>query len=262
VRTLGRAARRPADSGTFLPDIFPKFAEAGMRLREGTATILAGPPGSMKTALALYWVGRLNRPTLYFSADSEDFEVVERVAAMMSGDTVTQVRANPEKYAEGLDALNLRLTFEDSPSYKDVELEVAAYAEVHGHWPEVIVIDNVMNLVGENESEWAAHRDHMRVVHRLTRITKACVLVLAHVSDDRSDTTTPAPRSKLMGKIGALPKLIISLAFDGEHLRAAPVKSRWGRADPSGQSYEQLWVDPQRFQMFNSRDDFLNGRPA
>lgn len=262
MRTLGRAARRPADSGTFLPDVFPKFAEAGMRLREGTATILAGPPGAMKTALALYWVGRMNLPTLYMSCDSEDFEVVERVAAMMSGDTVQQVRANPEKYAEALDKLNLRFTFDDSPGYKDVELDVAAYAEVYGAWPKVIVIDNVMNLTGENESEWAAHRDHMRVVHRLTRITRASVLVLAHMSDDRSDTTTPAPRSKLMGKIGALPKLIISLAFDGQHLKAAPVKSRWGRADASGQSFETLWVDPARFQMFNSREDFLSGRPA
>jgi RecA-family ATPase len=262
MRTLGRAARRPADSGTFLPDIFPKFAEAGMRLREGTATILAGPPGAMKTALALYWVGRMNLPTLYMSADSEDFEVVERVAAMMSGDTVAQVRANPEKYADQLDSLNMRMTFEDSPTYKDVELEVAAYAEVHGAWPKVIVIDNVMNLVGENESEWAAHRDHMRVVHRLTRITRASVLVLAHMSDDRADTSIPAPRSKLMGKIGALPKLIISLAFDGERLKAAPVKSRWGRADASGQTYVELWVDPARFQLFNSQADFHAGRPA
>lgn len=262
MRTLGRAARRPADSGTFLPDIFPKFTEAGIRLREGTATILAGPPGSMKTALALYWVGRMNLPTFYWSADSEDFEVVERVAAMMTGDTVAQVRANPERYAEGLDALPIRFTFEDSPTYKDLELDVAAYAEVHGAWPKVLVIDNVMNLVGENDNEWGAHRDHMRVIHRLTRITRASVLVLAHMSDDRTDTTIPAPRSKLMGKIGALPKLIVSLAFDGERLKAAPVKSRWGRADPSGQTYVELWVDASRFQMFNSRADMMSGRPA
>lgn len=262
MRTLGRAARRPADNGTFLQTIFLPFEQAGIRLREGTANIIAGPPGSMKTALALYWVGRLNLPTLYLSADSEDFEVVERVAAMMSGDTVKEVQANPSKYAEALDSLNLRFTFEDSPTYKDVELDVAAYAEVHGDWPKVIVIDNLMNLTGENESEWAAHRDHMRVIHRLTRVTKATLLVLAHMSDDRNDTSTPAPRNKLMGKVGALPKTILSLGFDGQRLNVAAVKNRWGPADASGQDYVSLFVDPARFQMFNTLTDFQNGRPA
>lgn len=262
MRTLGRAARRPADNGTFLPTVFAPFEQAGIRLREGTANILAGPPGSMKTALALYWVGRINLPTLYFSADSEDFEVVERVAAMMSGDTVKQVQANPAKYAEALDNLNLRFTFEDSPTYKDVELDVAAYAEVYGAWPKVIVIDNLMNLTGENESEWAAHRDHMRVIHKLTRITRATLLVLAHVTDDRGDISTPAPRAKLMGKVGALPKVILSLGFDGQRLNAAAVKNRWGPADASGQNYTSLWVDAARFQFFSSQADFHAGRPS
>ena len=121
MRTLGRAARRPAGSGTFLPTIFTPFEQAGIRLREGTASIIAGTPGSMKTGLTLYWVGRLGKPTLYFSADSEEFEVMERMAAMITGDTMQQVRANPEKYAEALDDLKMRFIFEDSPTYKDVE---------------------------------------------------------------------------------------------------------------------------------------------
>ena len=77
MRTLARAAKRPADTGGFLPPVFHPLENAGIRVREGTATYIAGVPGSMKTGLTLYWVGRLGLPALYFSADSEDFEMVD-----------------------------------------------------------------------------------------------------------------------------------------------------------------------------------------
>lgn len=263
MRTLGRAARRPAGSGTFLPTIFTPFEQAGIRLREGTASIIAGTPGSMKTGLTLYWVGRLGKPTLYFSADSEEFEVMERMAAMMTGDTMQQVRANPEKYADRLDELKMRFIFEDSPTYKDVELEVSAYAEVYGCWPEVIVIDNLMNLVGESDDEWGSMRDSAKVIHRLTRITKATTLVLHHMGEDKVDPSgKPAPRTKLQGKVSHLPKMVLSLAFDGQRLKVAAVKNRFGPASPSGENYVELWCDPNRSQFFNSQQDYMAERPA
>jgi hypothetical protein len=263
VKSLASVARTPPETGSFLPPIFAALEAKGIRLREGTATFIAGVAGSMKTGLALYWVGRLNRPTLYFSADSEPFEMVERAAAMISGDTMTAVRANLPAYVEHLDQLNMRMVFEDSPSYKDLELEVAAYGEVYGKFPEVIVVDNLLNLVGENESEWAAHRDHARVIHRLTRITKATMVVLAHMGEDKTDpTASPPPRTKLQGKVSHLPKLILSLAFDGQRLKVAPVKNRFGPADASGHTYVELWCDPTRNIFYNSQSDFHAGRPA
>ena len=263
MRTLARAARRPSDSGSFLPGVFRPLEDAGIRIREGTATYIAGVPGAMKTGLTLYWVGRLGLPALYFSADSEDFEMVERAGAMMSGDTAQQVRANPGKYAEMLAQLPIRFCFDDSPTYKDVELEVAAYAEMHGEFPRVIVIDNMLNLVGESEDEWASHRDHAKVIHKLTRITKAAVIVLAHMGEDKVDPSShPQPRTKLQGKVSHLPKVILSLAFNGEVLKVAAVKNRFGPGDASGKTYVELVVDPARNQFFNSRNDFQMGRPA
>lgn len=263
MRSLGSVARTKQDSGEFLPTVFTKLEEAGIRLRSGTASYIAGTPGAMKTGLTLYWVGRTGLPTLYFSADSEPFEIAERCGAMVSGDTVTQVRAQPEKYAEQMDRLNMRFVFEDSPTYKDVELETAAYAEVFGEFPSVIVIDNLLNLVGENENEWGAHRDHARVIHRLTRITKAAVLVLAHMGEDVKDPTgKPQPRTKLQGKVSQLPKVILSLAFDGEELKVSAVKNRWGRADPAAQNPITIWADPTRNLFYNSKYEKQNGRAA
>lgn len=261
MKSLARSARAVKDQGgEFLPVIFRPLEQAKIRARMGTATFVAGPPGAMKTALVLYYVLRLNKPTLYFSADAEDFEVVERAAAAISGDTMDEVQGNPEKYAGELaKAGNVKFVYEDSPSYLDVELEVAAYAEIFGTFPEVIVIDNFMNLVGEDENEWAGMRTSARVVHKLTRITKAAVFVLHHMSDDRNDPTTPAPRSKLQGKVGQLPKAIWSLALAGDELRVAPAKNRWGPADASGQTYVTLYVDPSRNRVFNSKWDLQNG---
>lgn len=263
MQTLSRIARRPQETGAFLPPIFRPLEDAGIRLREGTVSYIAGVAGAMKTGLALYWVGRLARPALYFSADSEPFEMVERAAAMATGDAMAKVRANPAQYADVLDALPIRMVFEDAPTYRDLELEVAAYAEVYGRFPAVIVIDNMLNLTGENEDEWGAHRDHAKVIHRIARITKAKVIVLAHMGEDKVDPSlNPQPRTKLQGKVSQLPKVILSLAFDGQRLKVAAVKNRFGPADASGQTYVELWVDPTSNRFFNSHNDYMAGRPA
>lgn len=264
MRTLSGSARRVKETGgEFLPPVFAPLEERKIRARMGTVTFIAGPPGAMKTGFALYWILRLNKPTLYFSADAEDFEIVERSAAAISGATVDEVRGSLEDYMHHLDlARNVRFVYEDSPTYSDVELETAAFAEVMGEFPQIIVIDNLMNVTGESENEWASMRDSARVIHRLTRITKAAVFVLHHMADDRADPTTPAPRKSLQGKVGQLPKVILSLALDGDQLKVAPVKLRWGPGDASGQTYATLYVDASRNRLFNSKFDMEIGRPA
>lgn len=263
MQTLTRIATRPQETGGFLPPVFLPLESAGIRLRSGTVTFIAGVAGAMKTGLALYWVGRLGLPTLYFSADSEPFEMVERAAAMVTGDSMAKIRGNTGAYAEQLDKLPIRFVFEDSPTYHDLELEVAAYHEVYGCFPKIVVIDNLLNLTGENESEWAAHRDHARVIHRITRITKATLIVLAHMGEDKVDPTQqPPPRKMLQGKVSQLPKVILSLAFDGQRLKVAPVKNRFGPADASGYTSVELYVDPTTNRFFNSRNDWMNGAPA
>lgn len=265
MKSLAHSARRVKDeAGGFAPPVFRSLEAAKIRIRYGCATFIAGPPGAMKTGLALYWLLRLKQPTLFFSADGEDFEMVERAAAALTGDTAEKVRINPENYAETLrrEAGHIRFVFNDSPSYEDLLAEIAAFAEVFGQMPRAICIDNLMNVIGEQENEWASMRDTARVIHKITRVTKAAVLVLHHMADDRNDPTTPAPRSKMQGKVGQLPKVILSLALSGDELRIAPVKNRWGPGDASGSTYTAIYVDPARNQFFNSHHDLRAGMPA
>lgn len=265
MRTLGGSLRKgDSGGGEFLRLPFRRLTEAGIGARMGTVTIIAGPPGAMKTGFALYTLLRLGLPTFYVSADAEDFEMDERAAAAISGDPMTAVRANPQAYADLLsrEAGHLRLIFEDSPTYRDLELELAAYCEVFGEFPKIIAIDNLMNLVGEQENEWGAMRDSARVLHRLTRITGAAVFVLHHMADDRTDPTMPAPRKSLQGKVSQLAKAIWSLALDGDTFRLAPVKNRWGPGDASGKTFVELWASPESSRFYNSRIDMLEGRAA
>jgi hypothetical protein len=266
MRTLAHSARRVRQEagGQFLPSVFMPMDQRGIRARMGTATFVMGPPGAFKTGFAMYYTLRLGLPMLYCSADAEDFETVERAAAMVTGVPMNQVALDYSKYEDALrtELGHARFCYDNSPSYKDLVLEVAAFAEVEGQFPKVIVIDTLMRVTGEQADEWAAHRDTAKVVDEICHKTGAAVFVLAHASDDRADNTMPAPRNKLQGKVSQMPKAIWSVALAGDELRICPVKSKWCREDPSGRDYATLFVDPATNRVFNSKYDMQNGRPA
>lgn len=265
MRTLAHSARRVTaeGGGSYLPAPFRPMEERGIRARMGTATFIMGPPGSYKTGFAMAYVLRLGLPTLYCSADAEDFEIVERAAALATGVQMNEVSKNHLAYEEALRSFdNIRFCFDDSPSYEDLVQEICAFAEVYGDFPRVVVVDTLMKIVGQNEDEWSSMRDTAQVIHKIARVTGAAVFVLAHASDDRTDPTTPAPRKSLQGKVSQLPKAIWSVALNGDELRICPVKSKWCREDPSGQDYATLYVDPSTNRVFSSRYDLERGFPA
>lgn len=229
----------------------------------GTATFIMGPPGAFKTGFAMYYFVRLGLPTIYNSADAEDFEMVERAAAIVTGVPMSEVSKDYQKYEEALASLShLRFCFDSAPKYGDLIDEISAYAEVYGDFPKVVVIDTLMKVVGESQDEWASMRDTAQIIHEIARITGAAVFVLHHASDDRIDTTTPSPRNKMQGRVSQLPKAIWSLALDGDELHIAAVKSKWCREDPSGRDYATVYVDPSTNRVFNTRWDMERGVPA
>lgn len=267
MRTLATVAAAPAPTGTPLPVVFVRLADNGIRPRRGTVTMLAGPPGAGKTMLALYWVARMGLPTLYFSADTDPMTMTTRSLAMTHGIPLQQAE---RLLAEGADLEplkglhHIRWVFETDPTYRDVELETAAFAEVYGDWPEVIVIDNLMNLVGQNEDEWGSMRDHTKALHRLCRITDAGLFVMHHMSEGTKDIEYPCPRRDLQGKVAQVPEMILSLALppDSHEVRIACVKQRWGPSDPSGRSWTPLYVEANTNTYYNTRQAWQAGIPA
>lgn len=250
-----------------LPVVFPGLAEAGIRPRRATVTMIAATPASLKSMLTLYWVARMALPTLIFSADTDAYESMKRAAAMVSGNTMDQVerditQGNQDYYEELLAQLNIRWVFETDPTYTDLELETAAYAETFGEFPEVIVIDNLMNVVGENENEFASMRDTTKALKRLVRITNASVFVLHHMQETEKGNNKPAARNRLQGKVSQLPEMILSIALDGDELRVSAVKNRFGPGDASAEKYVSIYADPSRVRFYNNRIAMSQGVSA
>lgn len=267
MRTLERVVAQAKSGPQQLPTVFPALAEAGIRPRRSTVTMIAAVPGSLKSMLTLYWVARMGVPTLFFSADTDAYETMKRASAMVSGKPQNEVErdissGNREAYSERLRELNIRWVFESDPSYEDLSLETAAYAEVFGEFPAVIVIDNLMNVVGENDNEWGSMRDTTKALKRLVRITDSAVFVLHHMSEHEKDTGTPPARRRLQGKVSQLPEVILSLALVGDQLRLAAVKNRFGPGDASGEKYVTIYTAPDKCQFYNSYQALQQGFPA
>jgi hypothetical protein len=129
----------------------------------------------------------------------------------------------------------------------DIELEIRAYVELFGEAPELIVIDNLMNVAAETDNEWAGLRAIMMELHDMARKTEACVLVLHHVSEqsEYGSTINPPARRAIHGKVSQLPALILTLGYNpssGE-LKIAAVKNRFGPHTADGSDWATLFVN-------------------
>ena len=83
----------------------------------------------------------------------------------------------------------------------------------------------------------------MKEIKFLARETNAALLVLHHTSEAFTSGPCP-PRAALQGKVAQLPALILTVNSDDNYLSVAPVKNRYGKADPSGFHYVRLQWNP------------------
>ena len=214
--------------------------------------MVAAAPNAGKSMFALIYAVKAKVPTLFFSADTDTPTVMMIAASHLSGHSQLLVEANLnnsrhyyDKYLSDME--NIQFVFDSSPSLDDIELEVKAYVELYGIPPELIVIDNLMNVVAESDNEWAGLRAIMVEFHDMARKTEACVMVLHHVSEqsEYGKTTEPPARRAIHGKVSQLPALILTLGFDpiNNILKVAAVKNRFGPHTADGSDHTGLFVN-------------------
>lgn len=245
-----------------LPDPWPSLAQSRFHVRffPGQFVMIAGAPGAGKTWLALDLAIRMRVPTLYISADSDDVTMRVRVASMLTGHDQRIVREVSdhglfkEVYGDILADLPIRFLFEPSePSIEDIGHELEAYHELNGVMPQLIIVDNLMNLESDTSNEWAGIRMAAKDLHYLTRRTKACVIALHHTSEQDPKWISGAPpRSAIQGKISQLQSLIITVGKDRDEVWLAVVKNRFGEADPGAVSPFRFVVDLARGKIWES----------
>lgn len=219
-----------------------------------------GFPGAGKTFLALLWALKLDIPTLFFSLDTDPGTMAVRTAAIKTGrnqDEIEKAMAGGEDFSEVI-AGNVHYSFLPDADLDAVDLEIRAYTEMFGAGPELVIIDNLLNVSADAESEWNGMRSLMKSFHALCRVTGAAVWVLHHASEGTKPFECP-PRGAIQGKLAQLPELIISVGQRptqaGVELGVACVKNRRGKADPTGESSIWFRTDLARMQLFETKFD-------
>ena len=248
---LNRAWRGSTTNAIPLPDVWKSISVKQIKFRRGQVCMIAAAPNAGKSMFALIYAIKAKVPTLFFSADTDTATLMMRAASHLSGHSQLLVEANLtsdrhyyDKHLGNMD--NIQFVFDSSPSLDDIELEVKAYVELFGIPPELIVIDNLMNVVAESDNEWAGLRAIMVELHDMARQTEACVMVLHHVSEQSEyKTDVPPPRRSIHGKVSQLPALILTLGYDpfNHILKVAAVKNRFGPHTADGSDYVGLFVN-------------------
>lgn len=243
-RSVGRAARggQPLPDVDFLHDLYQEF---GFRPRLGQVTLLAGQPKSGKSKFTMRWVSKMALPTVYFSADMAERTAMVNMLASLTNDSISEIEdglegAGEGYYADALRSVPIKISYNPNPTLDDIYGEIEAYVEWHDAWPQVIVVDNLLDVLVEGESELIAQRGILLELKNLARMTGAHIFVLHHMSESVGNPAFPSPRKALHNKVSQSPEGILSVARDGNEFRVSVVGSRNSDADPSGDRYITL----------------------
>jgi predicted ATP-dependent serine protease len=251
MRTLARAVGTKDIGGEPLPSVFRTFDINKVIFRRSEVSMIAGTPGAGKSTLALAVALRSKVPTLYVSADTNAHTMAMRLLSMITGKSQSDAEALlNDDVAGSRQTINdssghIFWSFESAPTLADLDQEVQAFEELWGCSPTLIVIDNLMDIANDGGEEFASMRSTIKELKYLARDTNACVLVLHHTKE--SYVGSPCqPRSALQGMVAQLPALICTVGTDAPgFIAVAPVKNRYGKADPTGATAFWLQFNPE-----------------
>ena len=271
MRSLLQVVGVESPAGKQLPEVLPLLTASSVSFRQAQLHLIAGQPGGGKTLLALWYAVVSKVPGLYISADSDSRTIATRAGAIIMNKPVTDIERIMDSEASVLleDALaegagHIRFSFDPAPSLQDIEEEIEAWIELHGSAPTAVYVDNLMNVASASDNEWTALRDAMSAFHYMAREYETAFIVLHHVSENEkmSKPNYPAPRKALMGKVAALPELVLSVALDStaNAYRVAVVKNRHGKADPNAEEYVTLAAEASKMILYNTSSDLFRAR--
>lgn len=257
--TLGQSASIRGFAGDPLPVVWNNLAELGTGFRRGQLALVAAGPGTGKSAFVLSYALRSKVSCIYFSADSDAYTQLARSLAIAGGLSMAESEelarfGDPDKITEITKDIPIRFSYNPTPDLKHIQDQVLAYEEVYGDFPELIVVDNALDveLTGADGELSQALDALMAWLHDLARTTESCVIVLHHVTGTYNDAAQPIPLSGVKGQIGRVPELILTLHKNpdpygmADGLNVSTVKNRGQRADPSGQTFAELVFDGSR----------------
>lgn len=258
-----RALALNANAGRELPRIpeLEPLYQRGVKPRQGEVIMVAGRSGHQKSGFALWLATQWGIPTLYLSADMSAFQASSRIASMQTGLSTSAVEGmmlgGESGRASVMRAMKAaeHITFSfGAITWPGVDAELEAYIELHNAYPELIVIDNLMDIEG-CQSGYTEQMDAMQTISDLSRHTGSTMLVLHHASDKtqgaQSHPWKPPARGEVKGGLSEKPELSLTVALDARDNKynVACVKQRMGPCDASAETYAtfQAYPDITRF---------------
>ena len=269
MQTIGLALRNSEDVGLSLPSVFPTLENMGARFKRGQLSLIAGGPGTGKSALASFIAanagygefGETGVPTLYFSADTDKRTLGNRITASVTHMTVDEAEDNLLQNHPGTlqilddNTSHIWFNWNNGPNLDDIQDEVEAFAHATGEWPHLIIVDNLKNIWVETSGEGGEHIRYDRVLdflHELAGLTNAHIMVLHHVAGIYDNGDQPIPLSGILGKVTKPFRLIVTLYRPSEEqIALCIVKNSTGKMDQSGKYACYLGIDLARQQFID-----------
>lgn len=258
--SLSKFASRSGRVGTPLPSVFPALDMRRASFRYGATSMIAGKPGSYKSALALnlltHWVRDHRLTALYFSADSDEGIVARRISSIVTGRAWSSVDAdftarNTEPYQGVLDSMDNARFIYHAVDFNKVAEKCASFEVAYGDYPNVVFIDNLVNFA-EHPQDWDGMGTMLIEFDRMAREMNSHFCILHHASEAWGAHDTPVPSAAIQGKLTQLSRLAITTAKSGSTIFVCVVKNTNAPDDPGAQR-------PMAFQVSDSlaiQDDY------
>jgi AAA domain len=254
----GKASSRIGNRGAPLPAPYDFYNDDNVEVhfRRGGVSMLAGVPGSFKTALALNEVVRWSDKdiyTQYFSIDSDESTIHERLCGIVTGKTLKEIKSflrHDKSYFDRdiYDRLGDRVMFEyQNQNWDSMVYHVASYEQKYGTYPDLIVIDNLIDLASDIY-DFAGMQAIIKNADSLAKRIGAHVRILHHARLVKVDSGIdvapgqPPADNEIQGKMTQFPTLVMTLGAAGMYVRMAVVKNRFGWQYPDARKSHPFQV--------------------
>lgn len=252
-------AKRVGNIGTALPSPFPAFDIHKAYFRHGATSMLAGTPGSFKSVAALNMCERWARMgigSLYLSADSDEFTVVNRLSGILTGDSMEVIERRLisgdshqiDPYINELKRLKgVEFDYEQM-DIDGVQERIKTYEQAYGHYPEVVFIDNLIDFV-DSPDDFGGMLVFIRDLNAIAGQTRSHICVLHHAklpSGDPKNVNIGKPPAdwEIQGKVTQLSRLVLTLTAVGLDLNMAVVKNTLGPQSRDASVWISFQVQP------------------
>jgi hypothetical protein len=236
LRSLARASRARGNEGEPLYVPIDAIRSLNFVPRRGQLSLHVAAPGVGKSIISLVVALKAGVPVLVISADTDRSDQADRAMCMLSGQPMSVIKDDPEKYQHVLSSIpdDVRFEFDPAPEAGDMTEMCKAYRMVMGFYPHLIIVDTIGKIWSEVGEENARNKDAVEKCQYMARKTGAHVWALHHAQKGYDSGDKPIPLDGVMSGTSKIPEQVMSMwKNEAGDICFCPLKNRSGIMDPT-----------------------------